>query len=137
MGKKHKKVLVLPCSGIGKTYGTLAREIAYEMVEQVRPGTATLTCLPLLIINDLNARHLITENPVMTIDGCPRDCAKKTVEALGKKVDRPFQVIKFYTAHKELKPEGITQLNDAGRKLAKVAAEELAATVDELAGQEK
>ena len=26
----------------------------------------------------------MTENPVITIDGCPKDCAKKSVEALGK-----------------------------------------------------
>ena len=38
MGKKHKKIVVLPCSGIGKVYGALARETTYELVERVRPG---------------------------------------------------------------------------------------------------
>ncbi len=137
MSRKRKQVVILACSGIGKTYGALARETAYELVERVRPGLASLTCLPLLVINDPEARRLVTENPVMTIDGCPRDCAKKSVEALGKEVDRPIQVISFYTAHKDLKPEGIAKLNDAGRKLARVAADELAATVDELAQEEK
>ena len=32
----------------------------------------------------------------------------------------------FYKAHKDLKPEGIAELNETGRKLAAVAAEELA-----------
>lgn len=137
MNKKRKKVVVLACSGIGKTYGALAREAAYELVERVRPGVTSLTCLPLLVVNDPEARRLVTENPVLTIDGCPRECARKSVEALGKTVDAPIQVIGFYTAHKNLKPEGVAKLNEAGRKLAMVAADELAAAVDDLTQEKK
>ncbi len=137
MGKKHKKVVVLPCSGIGKVYGALARETMYELVEKLRPGLATTTCLPLLVIQDPEAVALVTENPVITIDGCPKDCAKKSVEALGKIVDRAYEAIKFYKEHKDLKPEGIAEVNDTGRKLAAVAAEEVAQEVDKLAAGEK
>ena len=45
MGKKHKKVVVLPCSGIGKVYGALARETMYELLERVRPDMV-VTDLP-------------------------------------------------------------------------------------------
>jgi len=138
MGKKHKQVVVLPCSGIGKVFGALARETAYELVERVRPGLATLTCLPLLVIKDPEAVALVTENPVITIDGCPKDCAKKSVEAQGKAVDKTYEAIKFYKEHKDLKPEGLAEVNDTGRKLAAVAAEEVAKVVDKLAaGEEK
>jgi len=133
MDKTSRKVVVLPCSGIGKAYGTLARETAYELAERVRPEKTTLTCLPLLVINDPDAQKLVTENPVITIDGCPRDCARKSLEAAGGTAAQACQAIKFYTAHKDLKPEGLAQLNEAGRKLAQVAAEDLAATVDRLA----
>lgn len=136
MGKKPKKVVVLPCSGIGKVYGALARETTYELVEKVRPGLATTTCLPLLVIKDPEAVALVTENPVITIDGCPKDCAKKSVEALGKVVDQAYEAIKFYKEHKDLKPEGIAEVNETGRKLAAVAAEEVAKAVDELAAGE-
>lgn len=135
MDKKPKKVVVLPCSGIGKAYGALAREIAYELAERVRPGVAALTCLPLLVINDPEARQLVVENPVITIDGCPKECAKKSLEALGEKAAEACQAIKFFTAHRDLKPEGLAQLNAAGQKLAAVAADELAATVDRLAAE--
>ena len=138
MGKKQKKVVVLPCSGIGKVYGAVARETMYELVEKLRPGLATTTCLPLLVIRDPEAVALVTENPVITIDGCPKDCAKKSVEALGKMVDKAYEAIKFYKEHKDLKPEGIAEVNETGRKLAAVAAEEVAKVVDELAaGEEK
>jgi len=138
MGKKQKKVVVLPCSGIGKVYGAVARETMYELVEKLRPGLATTTCLPLLVIKDPEAVALVTENPVITIDGCPKDCAKKSVEALGKVVDKAYEAIKFYKEHKDLKPEGIAEVNETGRKLAAVAAQEVAKVVDELAaGEEK
>jgi uncharacterized metal-binding protein len=138
MGNKHKQVVVLPCSGIGRVFGAVARETAYELVEKVRPGVATLTCLPLLVINDQKAVTLVTENPVITIDGCPRDCAKKSVEAVGGKVARSYEAIRFYKEHKDLKPGGLAEVDEPGRKLAQVAAGEVAEEVDKLAaGEEK
>jgi len=79
----------------------------------------------------------VTENPVITIDGCPKDCAKKSVEALGKTVDKAYEAIKFYKEHKDLKPEGIAEVNETGCKLAVVASEEIAKEVDRLAAGEE
>ena len=39
-----------------------------------------------------------------------------------------------YRRHKELKPDGIAELNEAGKQLARVMAEEIAAVVDDLTG---
>ena len=102
-------------------------------MDRVRPGVVVTTCLPLLVIEDPEARQLVTGNPVITIDGCPKSCAQKSVEALGAKVARKYQAISFYKAHKDLKPEGIAELDENGRKLAALAADELAQAVDELA----
>jgi uncharacterized metal-binding protein len=136
MSHEPKKVVVLPCSGIGKIYGAVARETAYELVERVRPGVAITTCLPLLVIEDPQAKQLVTDNPVITIDGCPKGCAKKSVEAQGKEVGKAYQAINFYKAHKDLKPGGIGELDEVGRKLASVAADELAPDLDELLAKE-
>jgi len=127
-----KKVVVLACSGIGKVYGALARETTYELMERVRPGVAVTTCLPLLVIEDPEAKRLVADNPVITIDGCPKNCAQKSVEALGVSVAKTYQAIKFYTKHKDLKPDGIAELDENGKKLAALAADELAQAVDEL-----
>ncbi len=138
-GKQNKtdgKVAVLACSGIGKVYGAVAREMVYELIERLRPDRTVTTCLPLLVIGDPEAVKLVTDHPVITIDGCPKSCSAKNVETLGGKVARSYQAIKFYTAHKELKPGGIAELDEMGRKLAAVAAEELAPVVDELASRE-
>jgi len=133
MKSTPRKVVVLPCSGIGKTYGALARETTYELVDRVRPGIVVTACLALLVIEDPEADQLIKSHPVITIDGCPKGCARKSVEARGVTPARTYQAINFYKAHKELKPDGIAELNEAGLKLAAVAADELAQVVDELA----
>jgi uncharacterized metal-binding protein len=133
MSGTTKKVVVLPCSGIGKVYGALARETTYELMDRVRPGVVVTTCLPLLVIEDPDARHLVSDNPVITIDGCPKSCAQKSVEALGAEVAKTYQAINFYKDHKDLKPEGIAELDENGKKLAALAADELAQVVDELA----
>ncbi len=137
MNAPGKKVVVLPCSGIGKVYGALARETAYELTERVRPEQTTMTCLPLLVIKDEQAMKLINDNSVITIDGCPKSCAFKNVEALGKNVSKAYEAIHFHQAHKDLKPEGVAELNETGRRLAAVAAEELAKDIDELAAKEE
>jgi len=136
MDKKAKKVAVLACSGIGKTLGALARETTYELVERVRPGTAVTTCLGLLVSGDPEAKTLATDNPVIAIDGCAKECAKKSIESQGGNLARAYQAIDFIKKHKGLKPEGISELNEAGQKLAAIAADELAEVVDELAAKE-
>ncbi len=133
---QDKKVVVLACSGIGKVYGAVARETVYELVERLRPGMAVTTCLPLLVIAAPDAKQLVTDHPVITIDGCPKSCSEKSVKALGGNVAKSYQAINFYKAHKELKPGGIAELDEAGRKLAAVAAEELAPVVDDLVAEE-
>ena len=132
----EKKVAVFACSGMGKPLGAVAREIGYELTERVRPDNTVLTCLALLVINDPEAQRLVTENPVIAIDGCVKDCAKKSIEAQGAKVDRYYQSIDFFKKHNDLKPEGIAELNKAGKKLAALAADELAGVVDELLVEE-
>jgi uncharacterized metal-binding protein len=132
MNEQSRKVAVFACSGIGKPLGSVAREIGYELTERVRPDKTVLTCLALLVINDPDARKLIAENPVIAIDGCVLDCARKSLEANGAKVVRAFQSIDFFKKHNHLKPEGIAELNEAGKQLAALAADELASVVDEL-----
>ncbi len=42
----------MPCSGIGKTYGTVSREAAYDLTEDLRPDTTQLVPLSLLVLGD-------------------------------------------------------------------------------------
>lgn len=126
------KVVIVPCSGIGKTYGTVSREAAYELTEEMRPEATQLVALALLVLGDEEARVAVSGSPAITIDGCKLACATKMVRESGGEVAQDFAVLDAYRRHRELKPRGIAQLNDAGQRLVHVLAEEIAEVVDAL-----
>jgi len=127
-----KKVIIVPCSGIGKSFGTVSRMAAYQVTEDDRPDKTQLIPLALLVLGDEEARAVLAENPAITIDGCQLACASKMVREVGGKVARELAVLESYRRHRDLKPQGITELNEGGQKLAAVLAKEVDGMVDEL-----
>lgn len=132
MNEGKRKVAIVPCSGIGKTFGTVSREVAYEVVEALRPDETQLVALSLLVLGDEDARAAVADNPVVTVDGCKLACATKMVQESGGTVAQEFAVLDAFRRHREFKPQGIAELNEAGCKLAYALAEEVASAVDEL-----
>jgi len=134
MNDRKQKVVIVPCSGIGKTYGTVSREAAYEVTEDMRPADTQLVALSLLVLGDEDARAAVAGNLVVTIDGCKLACATKMVKESGGTVAKDFAVLDAYRRHRQFKPQGIAELNEGGQKLAHVLAEEVIAVVDNLSG---
>jgi len=132
MTSERSEVVVIPCSGIGKTYGTVAREAAYDLCEDLRPERTRLVALAKLVLGEEQARERVRTCPAVTIDGCKLLCASKLVTHSGGRVAHEVDVLDVYRRHKELKPDGIEELNEAGRKLARVLAEEVAQAIDEM-----
>jgi len=123
-------VVVVPCSGIGKPFGSVSREAAYDLCEDLRPGSTRLVALAKLVLGDPAARELVARHPAVTIDGCKQMCASKMVKESGGTVAHEVAVLEVFRRHKELKPEGIAELNEAGKKLARVLAEEVVASME-------
>ncbi len=132
MNDHRRKVVIVPCSGIGKTYGTVSRQAAYEVTEDMRPADTELVALSLLVLGDEEARAAVAGNPVVTIDGCKLACATKMVEESGGTVAQDLAVLDAYRRHRQFRPKGISELDEGGQQLAHVLAEEVAAVVDEL-----
>lgn len=132
-----QKVIIVPCSGIGKTYGTVSREAAYEVIEDLRPETAQLVALSMLVMGEENACAAVAANPAITIDGCKLACATKMVQESGGEVAQDFAVLDVYRRYRKLKPQGIAELNEGGLKLAHALAEEVSAVIDNLQGGEE
>jgi uncharacterized metal-binding protein len=126
------KVVIVPCSGIGKSYGTVSREAAYEVTEDSRPNHTQLVALSLLVLGDEDARAAVAENQVVTIDGCKLACATKMVKESGGTVAQDFGVLDVFRRYREFKPQGIAELNEGGQKLARALAEEITTVVDNL-----
>jgi uncharacterized metal-binding protein len=128
--KKNQKVIIVPCSGIGKAYGTVSREAAYDVTDELRPGQTQLVPLALLVMGDEESRAVVAGYPAITIDGCKLACAAKMVQQSGGTIAQEIAVLDVYRRHKDLKPLGIAELNKGGQKLARVLAEEVTSMVD-------
>lgn len=128
----EKKVVIVPCSGIGKTYGTVSREAAYEVIEVLRPETTELVALSKLVLGDAAAREAVAGHPAITIDGCKLACATKMVQESGGTIARDFAVLDVYRRYRRFRPQGIAELNEGGLLLAGALAQEVVEVVDAL-----
>jgi uncharacterized metal-binding protein len=126
----------VPCSGIGKTYGSVTRKAAYAVVGELRSETTEIVPLSLLVLGDEDAREAVRRAQVITLDGCKLACASVNVRQAGGAVAREYAVLDFYRQHRNLKPGGIAELNEGGLALAQALAEEVAGVSDELAAAE-
>ncbi len=128
-----KRVVIVPCSGIGKTYGSVSREAAYDVTQDLRPDSTELVALSLLVLGNEAARATVADAPVITIDGCKLACATKMVKESGGEVAKDYAVLEVYRRYRQFKPQGIAELNEGGQQLAQALAEEIVAVVDALA----
>ncbi len=132
MTAKIQKVMIVPCSGIGKTYGSVSRDAAYDITEDLRPEQTQLMPLALLVMGDEESRSKMTQYLAVTIDGCKLACAAKMVQQNGGTIAQEFAVLDVYRRYKAFKPQGIAELNEGGQRLARALAEEVAIVVDSI-----
>jgi uncharacterized metal-binding protein len=130
----QKRVVIVPCSGIGKTYGSVSREAAYDVTQDLRAETTQLVPLSLLVLGDAQARAAVADTQAITIDGCKLACATKMVKDSGGTVAKDYAVLDVYRRYKQFKPQGIAELNEGGQQLAHALAREIAQEVDALNG---
>ncbi len=130
------KVLIIPCSGIGKAFGSVGREATYVVVDDMRPGETDTLCLSLLTLGDEEAKERVRGHPVITIDGCPKACAEVNVKSAGGRSAANLKVVDTYREHPDLKVQAVLDLGEPGRKLAAFLAEKVVAEVDALKDKE-
>jgi uncharacterized metal-binding protein len=128
----QKKVIVIPCSGIGKALGSVSREATYEVVESLRKGVTETTCLALITSGDTETLQLVKTNKCITVDGCPLQCAEKNVRLAGGDVGASFRVVDVLRENTKLKPKTVTFLDHDGQQLSVILARDIAKKVDNL-----
>lgn len=125
-------ILIIPCSGIGKSFGTISREATYCVVEDLKREETDTICLSLLVMGDEDAIRSVKSHRCIAVDGCPNECSKKNLELLEAKLAANYRVVDILRDHRHLKPIAITFLDEDGRKLAKILAEKITLKIDEL-----
>jgi uncharacterized metal-binding protein len=132
MSMPKPKAVIIPCSGIGKSMGSVSREAAYLITQEERPCETSLMALSKLVLGDEESRQILSRLPAITIDGCKLACASKVVVENGGTIAAGFDVLETYRHHREFKPEGISVLNEGGEKLAAALCQEICDVIDNL-----
>ncbi len=133
---EERRICIVPCSGIGKSYGSVTREAAYAVTEELRPDTTRIVPLARLVLGDTDAQAAVRAAVAITLDGCKLACASVNVRQAGGTVAREYAVLDFYRQHRDLKPQGIAELNEGGLALARALADDVAAACDQLVAEE-
>ena len=130
----QNKVVVIPCSGIGKALGTVGREATYEVVENMRKDVTETICLALLVSGDEESVQLVQRNKCITVDGCPLQCAEKNVRIAGGDLAANLRVVDALRENRGLKPKSVAFLDSDGQQLTRAVAKKIASKVDAILG---
>jgi uncharacterized metal-binding protein len=131
------KVVVIPCSGIGKPLGTVGRQATYDIIEKRCPEESTTTCLALLVSGDEEAVRLVRENPCIALDGCPKECARKNIELAGGRVESELRVMDLFKEHREDKPESVLHIGEGGERLVSALTDRLEGEIKRILEKEE
>lgn len=129
------KVVVIPCSGMGKVYGLLAREAAYKVVNELKKDEAETKCLAYIVTGDDEIRDYMNGKKCITIDGCPKMCAAKNAKEAGAEVVEELKSTEFAKQMRAMKPGTATYLNEEGWQVVDAIAEKITTIIDEMEGK--
>ncbi|HNW75907.1 MAG TPA: putative zinc-binding protein [Bacteroidales bacterium] len=127
-----KKVKVIPCSGIGKVFGFMAREAALKTVYELCPEKAETVCLARIVTGDQEVKEKIEGSDCITVDGCPKMCASKNVTAAGGIVIEEIKVLDTVKEHKGEKFGSPSQLDADGEVVTGEIASKIADRINEV-----
>lgn len=136
MNSMPNKVKVIPCSGIGKVHGLLGREMALKLASEICSEEAEIECLAYIVTGDQEIADRIKGKKCITIDGCPKMCASKSVAHVGGNIKEEFRVVDALKEYRGAKPGSPTALEEEGWKIVDETAEKLAARVKAIYGEE-
>lgn len=119
----------MPCSGIGKVHGLIAREVTYAVTDDLAPTNAETLCLALLVSGDEEALAKLRQTDCITIDGCPKLCAAKNVEMAGGRVVKSIRVVDEFKNHRGAEPGTATTLANDGWTIVREIAGDIASGI--------
>ncbi len=134
-GNSARRVLVIPCSGVGKVHGLISREAAYRVTDKLMPGRADTVCLALLVTGNAETREKIQRHPCVTVDGCPKLCARKNVELSGGQVALGVRVYDTLKRRRGGQFGSSTTLSEEGWAAVEEIASEIADTAQRIAAK--
>ena len=127
-----KKVGIVACSGEEMAEGTVTRQAALKVLEQLRPNDTVTICLPLFLAGGEGDRAFARFYPTIAVDGCDKRCAARATEMYSGKPAAGLVVSDLVKANGMETPQGFRRLNQAGQQAVDLTADRMADMVDEL-----
>jgi hypothetical protein len=131
----QKKVGLVSCSGEELPEGTITRLATLRVLEQLRPADTVTICLPLFLAGGEGDRAFGKFYPTIAIDGCDKRCAYHGTAKYSNEPAASIVITDLVKKNGLAKPDGLRQLNEAGRQAVELAATEIAAQVDSILGK--
>jgi len=131
MGEK-KKVKIVACSGTGKVNGLIAREAVLKVLAEEGSSMAETMCLAHIVTGDADMESSIDGCPCITIDGCPKLCAAKSVGIMGGDIQKEFKVFAMMPEQEGVQLGTGTELTAAGWQIMDALADQLAENVTKI-----
>lgn len=120
MGRSYA---VLPCNGLDKNAGGIAREIALALGER---SDSELICPVFYRVAEARYSKVAAEKPLLVLDGCSTRCASRLAAEKGLKIAAKVTVSEEAKARNVSLPKGL-RLDEAGLSLASAIVEALLA----------
>lgn len=116
-----KSYAILPCNGLDKCAGCIAKEVAIKLTETT---DSEIICPVLYRVADARYNKIAEEKPLLILDGCATRCASKLASEKGLKVTQKINI------SDEAKSNNITitnslRLGESELNLAKIITEKL------------
>lgn len=131
------KIKVIPCSGIGKVYGLMAREAILKVSSELMPEETETVCLAHIVTGEDDAKEKVEGFTCVTMDGCPKLCSAKNVALAGGVVKKQFKSIDAMKEHKGVDAGTATFLTDDGWKIVDELADMVKNEICEIIEEEK
>lgn len=137
MSKIKSKIKVIPCSGIGKASGLIAREAVLQVTGRLAPDTTETVCLAHIVTGDEAGKEKVEGCPCITLDGCAALCAVKSVEHAGGIVKAQYRVVDEMRDHRGKDAGTGSELTEDGWQIVDAIAKKISAKAAELTQEEK
>jgi len=128
------KVAIIPCAGMDKALGSVARACAFKVVEELRPDKTVLVCIPPLVAGVKPYSEIVRTYQSIPIDGCAERCATKIAVKSGAKIKAKILIPESVQKY-NLKPKSASDIGSDGEKLAEELAKVIAAEIDRIVGK--
>jgi uncharacterized metal-binding protein len=132
---KTLKVGIISCSGEEITEGTISRNAVRRVLDSLRPHECVTLCLPLFLAGNEGERNFARTHPVITIDGCEKQCARWGTEKHGGPVARALVVTDILGGEASGCSRSLRRRAETDERAAAVVAERIAAEVDSILGE--